>query len=58
MNIFNKHFWKFVVGFFGIIILSLVSLIFFNYWSEYEEEAELRALIKEKPGINYAPSVK
>ncbi len=57
MNILNKHFWKFVGGFLGIVILAIVSLVVFQYWKNYKEDEEMRALLKEKGGINYEPSV-
>ena len=57
MNILNKHFWKFVGGFLGIVILAIASLVVFQYWKGYREEEELRALLKERSGVNYKPSV-
>ena len=48
MDILNKHFWKFVGGFLGIVILAIVSLVVFQYWQNYNEEEEMKALLKER----------
>lgn len=53
----NKHFWKFVGGFLGIVVLAIVSLVIFQYLRDSKEQEELKALLKERGGENYKPSV-
>lgn len=47
MGIFNKHFWKFVGGFIGIVILAIGLLWGFEYWRNHKEKQEAGTLMKE-----------
>lgn len=43
----NRHFWKFVGGFLGIVALAILTLFGFEYWQNYKNEQEMKTLLKE-----------
>lgn len=57
MSYFNKHFWKFVGGFLGILALAILTLFGFEYWQNYKEEQEMKTFINElrKEGTSSPP---
>lgn len=47
MAFFNKTSWKFIVGFLGIVAVSIAVLAGFRYWQDYKDDQELKTLMKE-----------
>jgi hypothetical protein len=57
MVYFNRHFWKFVAGFLGILALALLMLFGFEYYKNYKQEQEMKTFINElrKEGTSSPP---